>query len=149
MTEIWRLTMNDTGSTTLERPEPAESPLAMPGGMGAWFAGAAAMGLASSILVRAFSMPWGLRFAVALLPLPALIGLALSARKLARHLDELERRVQLEAMATAFGVAGVAFLLYTQLQIAGLLGPEDWFMPWLTIWTGYTLGLGSARRRFQ
>lgn len=134
----------ETGPSTLE---PA-SPLALPAGLGIWFGLAAAMGLASSILVRVLSMPAGWRFAVALLPAPALIGLAFAARRLSGHLDELERRVQLEALATAFGVAGVAFLLYTQLQVAGLLGPEDWIMPWLAIWGGYTLGLASARRRF-
>jgi len=141
----------DTNARSVEA-QPGDSPVAVPGQLGPWFAAAAGLGLISSILFRALpldSFHWGLRLAVALLPAPALIGVVLAARRIARHMDELERRIQLEALAMAFGVAGIAFLLFSQLQIAGMLGPEDWFIPWLAIWGGYVLGLAGARRRYQ
>jgi hypothetical protein len=138
--------MNTESTSPGLEDAPAEAASA-PGRIGLWFGAAAALGMASSILVRAATLPVSARFALALLPAPALIGAALAARRIARGLDELERRVQLEALATAFCVAGIAFLLYTQFQVAGMLGPEDWIMPWVAIWGGYLVGLGSARRR--
>jgi len=133
-------------------PRPQDPPLAVPGKLGPWFAAAAALGLISSILFRTLpidSLHWAARFALALLPAPALIGVALAARRTAHQMDELERRIQLEALAAAFGVAGVVFLLFSQFQVAGMLGPEDWFIPWLAVWGGYVLGLAGARRRYQ
>lgn len=116
---------------------------------GLWFAVAAALSAATSVLARAFTMHWGARFAVALLPIPAIVMLVCSMRYISAGLDELERRIQLEALATAFAVAAFAFITFNQLQVADLLGPEDWFFPWLAIWGGYVYGLGSAKKRYQ
>jgi hypothetical protein len=64
-------------------------------------------------------------------------------------MDELEQRVQLEALAWAFAVAGIAFLVFSQLQVADMLGPEDWFFPWLAIALAYIVGISSASRRYE
>lgn len=141
-----------SASSSAHNPAAETGSAAAPGRLGLWFAAAVFLSLASSILFRATpigGLSAGWRFAAALLPVPALVGIVLAARRTARRLDELEQRIQLEALATAFGVAGTAFLVFSQLQIAGMLGPEDWFIPWIAIWGGYVVGLAGARRRFQ
>jgi hypothetical protein len=135
-----------TASDTGVHPSPRVFRFGHPG---IWFGVAAGLSLVTSLLSRMFSMPWGARFALALLPIPAIVVLALSIRSLSAGLDELERRVQLEALAMAFAVAAVAFIAFNQFRIADMLGPEDWFIPWLAIWGGYSCGLVAARRRYR
>lgn len=121
----------------------------VPPRVAAWFAAAAALSFASSILFRTITIPhWSLKLLLAMLPVPALAGLLLAAFRVARGTDELERKVQLEALACSFAFAGLAFLVFNQLQIGGMLGPEDWFMPWVVTWLAYTLGLAAARKRY-
>jgi hypothetical protein len=137
-------------STTIDQPLGRAEPLALPcgGRLGVWFSAAAALAFASSLLVRTLSMPVGLKYAVMLLPAPALVGLILSVRRMSDRLDELQRRIQLEAFAAAFGVAMIGFIAYGQLNILGVLGPEDWIFPWLAVYIGYFYGLQSARKRY-
>src|SRR5262245_40962926 len=117
--------------------------------MGAWFAAAVVLACVSSLVFRNFAMPVGLRFAVALLPAPALLGLVLAISRSRKGLDELQERMQLEAIAHAFAVACLAFIVFATFQTAGMLGPEDWFMPWLAIGGGYVYGMAAAKRRYQ
>lgn len=77
------------------------------------------------------------------------LGRTGKGRHISAGLDELERRVQLEALATAFAVAAVALIALNQFQVADVLGPEVWVFPWLAIWCGYTYGLVAAKRRYQ
>jgi hypothetical protein len=126
-----------------------DQPIGLSGRIALWFGIAAVLAFVSSILFRTLTMPLGVRLIVTLLPAPALIALVLAARKLAHRMDELEQRVQLEALAWAFAVAGIAFLVFSQLQVADMLGPEDWVFPWITIWASYHLGVMSARRRYE
>jgi putative transcriptional regulator len=122
-------------------------PLPGVGRIGAWFAAAAVLALISSIVLRVSTPPLPLRFALVLLPAPALIGLVIAVRRFSGRLDELQRRMQLEAFATAFGVATIGFIVFAQLAIAQMIGPEDWVFPWLAIFFGYHYGLLSARKR--
>jgi hypothetical protein len=134
-------------STAVEEREPLTMPCGGP--IGVWFSIAAVVAFGSSLLVRLVAMPGPLRVGVALLPLPAVIGLVMAVRRAGERLDEMQRRVQLEAFAIAFGVATVGFLVYGQLNVAGVLGPEDWIFPWLAIYLGYLYGVQSARKRYQ
>jgi hypothetical protein len=138
-------------SAALEERVGESEPVSLPcgGRIGVWFSIAAVLAFGSSLLVRLVAMPGPLRMAVALLPLPAVIGLVLAVRRAGDGLDELQRRVQLEAFAIAFGVATVGFIVYGQLSVAGVLGPEDWIFPWLAIYFGYFYGVQSARKRYQ
>jgi len=119
------------------------------GHLGLWFGGAVILSCISSLLFRTLSMPWGVKFVVALLPVPAIIAIAISVRRHGSKLDEFERRLQLEALATAFAVAAIAFIIYNQFQVANMLGPEDWVFPWFAIGVGYFYGYTSAKRRYQ
>jgi hypothetical protein len=137
-------------NATVEPQAPPADPLDIPcgGRIGAWFSAAAVLAFGSSLLMRFVTMPTGLKLAVAALPAPALVALVLAVRRSNASLDEMQRRIQLEAFATAFGFATIAFLAFGQLQVADVLGPEDWIFPWLAIYFGYLFGLLSARRRY-
>jgi hypothetical protein len=90
------------------------------------------------------------RVIVALAPIPiAAITLATIVRG-ARQLDELELRIQLEALATAFLLAILFLMTLGLLQRAITLEFEDWSYAhvWAMLPTLYFLGLFLARRRY-
>ena len=92
-----------------------------------------------------------LRIAVALGPIPfAGITLVLIVRA-ARELDELQRRIQLEALATAF-LGTILFLMTLGLlQRAVTLKFEDWSYAhvWAMLPLFYFAGLAFAKRRYE
>ena len=68
-----------------------------------------------------------------------------------RRGDELERRIQLEALAIAFPLAFLLLMLLALVELAMPLNPNDWsyrhvwqFLP--ILWLG---GQGIARRRYR
>jgi hypothetical protein len=88
-----------------------------------------------------------LRPLVAFLPmLPAVLVIAAIIRHL-RRIDELEQRIQLEALALAF--MGTAFLTFSYgfLEIVGF--PHiSWFAVWPIMAVLWLLGVLVARRRY-
>ena len=90
------------------------------------------------------------RVAVALMPIPvAAVTLGLMVRG-ARQLDELELRIQLEALATAFLLTILFLMTLGLMQRAVALKFEDWSYAhvWAMLPTLYFLGLFIARRRY-
>jgi hypothetical protein len=90
------------------------------------------------------------RVAAALAPIPvAAVALALLVRG-ARQLDELELRIQLEALATAFLLTILFLMTLGLMQRAVVLKFEDWSYAhvWAMLPTLYFLGLIIARRRY-
>lgn len=93
----------------------------------------------------------GLRVVVALTPIvPFAIFLVLMLAGI-RQMDELHRRVHLEALAIAFPLTMLLLMLLGLLQLVIPLSPEDWsyrhvwqFLPLL-----YFLGLAFTWRRYQ
>lgn len=93
----------------------------------------------------------GLRIVVALAPLiPFAFFLAFTLAGL-RSLDELHRRVQLEALAVAFPLAILFFMLLGLLELAIPLSPEDWSYrhTWSYLPLFYFIGLAIAWRRYR
>ncbi len=91
------------------------------------------------------------RVTVALVPVAAFAWFALNWIRAIRALDELERRVQLEALAFAFPTFMLLLMLLGMLQLVTVLDSGNWsyrhvwaFMPVL-----YFVGLFLARRRYQ
>jgi hypothetical protein len=90
------------------------------------------------------------RVAIAVAPIPvAAIALGLIVRG-ARELDELELRIQLEALATAFLLTILFLMTLGLMQRAVTLKFEDWSYAhvWAMLPTLYFLGLIVARRRY-
>jgi hypothetical protein len=88
--------------------------------------------------------------AVALLPVPALAWLIHWIVRGIRTLDELEKRIQLEALALAFPAALVIVFTAGLLDLAGFHGEGNWDLPRLLplLLLPYWLGMFLARRRY-
>lgn len=94
--------------------------------------------------------PW-LRVVVALFPIvPTAFFLLLMIANI-RDLDELQRRVHLEALAIAFPLAVLLLWTLGLLQLAVDLPIEDWSYRhvWAYLPLFYAIGLVIARRRYQ
>lgn len=92
----------------------------------------------------------GVRTAVALAPaLPALLAVGAVMRAVAA-LDELHRRVHLEALVVAFPLTLLLLMTLGLLELAAALSPEDWsyrhIWPFLVVF--YAAGLWRAWRRY-
>ncbi len=92
-----------------------------------------------------------LRVAVSLAPLPAFAWFLRDFVRYLRGLDELEQRIQLEALAIAFPLTLMLIMTLGLLQIAVPLSTDDWsyrhIWPFLSVF--YLAGLTIARRRYQ
>lgn len=92
-----------------------------------------------------------LRVTVALLPIPVFALFLLSFIRGLKALDELERRIQLEALVIAFPLAILLIMMLGLLELAVPLSPENWsyrhIWPFLTMF--YFIGLAIARKRYQ
>jgi|SRR5687767_9602734 len=91
------------------------------------------------------------RIVVALVPLLPFMAFLWKFISFMRAADELERRIQLEALAIAFPLAMVLLMVLALVQLATPLNPNDWsyrhvwqFLP--VFWLG---GQAIARRRYQ
>lgn len=92
---------------------------------------------------------WGLP--LALVPLPFFLWLLVELIRVLRVMDELERRIQLEALAVAFPLTLVLLMTLGLLETSQPLDPSNWsfrhIWPFLAIF--YAVGLTIARRRYQ
>lgn len=96
-------------------------------------------------------LPQAARIAMALVPIAAFIWLLWQLVAGIRQLDELERRIQLEALAVAYPCALVLMMMLGVLQRVVVLSPHDW--SYRHVWPFFVLfylgGLALARRRYS
>ena len=90
--------------------------------------------------------PW--RDAIALSPMLPAAAMAWIVLRELRRMDELQRRIQLEALGFAF--AGTAILTFSYGFLEGLGYPrQSMFMVWPLLAVLWIVGLVLARRRYQ
>jgi hypothetical protein len=90
-----------------------------------------------------------LRLALAALPVIAWVFSLISYSRLIQHLDEMQRRIHLEALAFAFSGLAVAIIACEYLRKAGFitaLKPDYVLMMMMILWA---LGFGIAWRRYR
>jgi hypothetical protein len=87
---------------------------------------------------------------LALAPVPFFALLIWFFVRNVRALDELERRIQLEALALAFPVSLLVVFTAGLLDLAGFHGKHDWDLPrlWPLVLLPYWFGLWRARSRY-
>ena len=96
---------------------------------------------------------WGtpVKVILAVLPVPAFVWLVIEIVRGVRQMDELERRIQLEALATAFPLAMTVMMTLGLLELAIPLSKDDW--SYRHVWAFFPLfyigGLILARKRHQ
>jgi hypothetical protein len=90
------------------------------------------------------------RLALAFIPLPAFAAFLVLFVRALRGADELERRIQLEALAVAFPLGMLLLTTLGLVQRAVELPFEDWSFNhvWPQFVLFYLIGLFLARRRY-
>ena len=91
------------------------------------------------------------RVAIALLPTPFFIYYLWTWMKGVSEMDELQRRIELEALGFAFPAAVVFLMTIGLLDLAITLSPDDWSLHhvWLMLPLLYYAGLWRAKRRYE
>ena len=92
-----------------------------------------------------------LRIAIALLPLPFFIWYLWTWFKGAAAMDELQRRIELEALGFAFPAAIVLLMTLGLLDVAMALPSDDFSLQqvWLMLPLLYYIGLWWAKSRYK
>jgi len=92
-----------------------------------------------------------IRVVAALLPVLPFAWLLWEIIRGVRKMDELEQRIQLEALAVAFPLALILLMTLGLLEIAIKLPPEDlsYRHVWAILPAFYFLGLSLAKRRYR
>ena len=93
----------------------------------------------------------GLKVAAALIPVPIFALFLVLFIRLIRTMDELERRIQLEALAIAYPLAVLLLMTLGLLQRAVELPFEDWSYGhvWMYVVMFYFLSIPWVARRYQ
>ncbi len=97
------------------------------------------------------TMPTWQRVGIALAPIPVAAATLWGLVRGAKELDELQLRIQIEALATAFLLSVLFLMTLGLLQRAITLEFEDWSYAhvWAMLPTLYFLGLAIAKRRYE
>ena len=87
---------------------------------------------------------------LALLPVPFFAAFVWAYVRKVRALDELQRRIQLEALALAFPIALLIVFTAGLLDLAGFPGHQNWDLPrlWPLVLLPFWFGLVRAHRRY-
>lgn len=106
---------------------------------------------AATWILETFELATPLRVALVLLPVPPFVLLIFAELRLIRRLDELQQRIQLEALAIGFPSAIVLAMAFGFLQREGVMPGElqDLRDVWLLLPWPYFAGLAIARRRYE
>ena len=103
------------------------------------------------IVLRSLDLEAWQKVAVALLPIPPFVVFILVVVSQIRTMDELQRRVHLEALAIAFPLAMLLLMTLGLLEQAIGLSSDDWSYRhvWIYLPFFYYVGLAFARRRYR
>lgn len=106
---------------------------------------------AARALLERSDLSTPLRVAIALAPIPAFAVVILKVIRGIRKMDELEQRIQLEALAVAYPLALLLVMTLGLVQLATPLSPDDWSYRhiWPFLFAFYAVGLALARKRYQ
>ena len=106
--------------------------------------------LSRGLLAMGIASP-AARIAIALLPTPFFVYYLWTWMKGVGEMDELERRIELEALGFAFPAAVVMLMTLGLLDAAIGLNPDDFSLRhiWAMMPIFYYAGLWRAKRRYQ
>jgi hypothetical protein len=107
--------------------------------------------VASVTLIKTRELSVGLKVLIALIPVPAFAAFIVSEIRMLRRCDELQQRVQLEALAVAYPTAILLVFGFGLLERAGVVVPgfENMRDVWPLTVLPYFIGLWIARRRYR
>ena len=102
-------------------------------------------------LLELLAAPPAARIAIAFLPTPFFVYYLWTWMKGVSQMDELQRRIELEALGFAFPSALLVLATLGLLDVAITLNPDDFSLrnTWLMMPLLYYVGLLRAKRRYQ
>jgi hypothetical protein len=111
---------------------------------------AAVMYLSARVVLEAESIALVWRIGAAIAPILAAGWLIYELIRSSRDLDEMQKRIQLEALATAYSVVFLLLMLLGLLELAIPLNRNDWAYRHVWQMQGiiYLAGLVLAQRRY-
>ncbi len=114
---------------------------------GTWFAA----WVGARAVLESTTVPVWARVAAALAPVPLATMALLTTIRGAREMDELERRIQLEALAIAFILALLLIMTLGLMELAITLNRDDWSYRhvWAMLPMFYFGGVVWARKRYS
>ena len=106
--------------------------------------------ITARLLLEVETLGWGTRATIALVPVPLFAWVLWSVSQGITQMDELERRIQLEALAFAFPLTLLMLMTLGLLELAVGLNPNDWSYRhvWPFVFLFYFVGVFLARRRY-
>ena len=107
--------------------------------------------MAARGLLELQTLGWWARLAIALAPVPMFAWVLWTVSKGVAAMDELQRRIQLEALAFAFPMTLLFVMTLGLLEIAIGLNPDDWSYRhvWPMLFVLYFAGIMRAKRRYE
>jgi hypothetical protein len=101
-------------------------------------------------LLELDTLGWWARMAIALAPVPLFTWVLWNVSRGIAQMDELERRIQLEALAFAFPLTLLLLMTLGLLELAIGLNPNDWSYRhvWPFVFIFYFGGVVLARWRY-
>jgi len=133
-------------SDTISRPRPARRSCLVSAGL------AFVTYFGVRLILENTALAGPLRILVALVPVPFFVYFLLTEIRYMRNLDELQRRIQLEALAIAFPVVLLLLMTLGLLQVAGVaISQENWSYRhiWFLALLAYGLSVKTAERRYR
>jgi hypothetical protein len=114
-----------------------------------WLALYAILLVGTSVAFDRAVVPATLRVPVALLPMIAGFGLIAAVLRRWRAMDELEQRMQSEALAFSVGLTAMLTFSYGFLELHADAPLLSYFWVWPVLAASWVLGLFVVRRRYQ
>jgi len=114
-----------------------------------WITVYAVLLVGTSLAFNHEAVPAAVRVPVALLPMIAGVGLIAAVLRRWRTMDELEQRVQSEALAFSVGLTAMLTFSYGFLELHAGAPVLSYFWVWPILAAGWVIGLSIVRRRYQ
>jgi hypothetical protein len=116
-----------------------------------WGLGTGLASVATTVLLVLFQLPLSLRLALVILPLLPALGYMGCVVRMLRRVDELQRRIQFEAIGFAFAATVILVMCVDLLEQAKILPPIHWGWSGLTAAMAVLWGVGNviANRRYR
>jgi hypothetical protein len=116
-----------------------------------WGLGAGLAAAAATVLFVLVKLPVPVRVALVVLPLFPCLGYMFCVVRMLRRVDELQRRIQLEAIGFAFAATVILAMAIDLLEQAKLLPAIHWGWSGLAAAMGLLWGVGNviANRRYR
>jgi hypothetical protein len=115
------------------------------------FFGWATLYVVARLVLEIETLSWWTRASVAIAPVPVFAWVLWNVSRGIGLMDELQRRIQLEALAFAFPITLVLLMTLGLLELAVGLNTDDWSYRhvWPFVVAFYIAGLARAKRRYE